>query len=67
MSENEIICYCSNITKGEIIKAIQNGAKDLKDIQKMTKACTAGNCKELSPKKRCCSVDIIKILDEYKK
>lgn len=47
---NEVICYCSNVTKKQIIEALDNGAKTLKDIQDITGACTKGLCKELNPK-----------------
>jgi len=67
MGYNEIICYCSTVTKKEIIQAINDGAKTLDDIRKITKACTVGRCKELSPRKRCCSPDIAKILEEHKR
>lgn len=59
---DEIICYCSNITKRQIMEAAANGAATLKDIREMTKACTVGRCEEMNPKKRCCSGDIIKLL-----
>ena len=49
--KDEIVCYCSNVTKGQIIEAVHNGAETLKDIQQMTGACTVGRCRELSPKK----------------
>ena len=62
--QNEIICYCSNVSKGKILEAIANGAKSLQDIRNMTGACTLGKCKELSPTKKCCSSNIIKILKE---
>lgn len=65
MNKDEIICYCSNVSKQQIIDAIHNGAKSLDDIRKMTSACTVGKCKELSPRKRCCSPDILDILKEY--
>lgn len=48
---DEIVCYCSNVTKESIITAIQNGAQNLKDIKRETGACTIGKCKELSPQK----------------
>ncbi|MDR0198522.1 MAG: (2Fe-2S)-binding protein [Methanomassiliicoccaceae archaeon] len=64
--QDEIICYCSNVTRRQIVDAIGNGAKTLQDIRDMTGACTVGRCKELSPKKRCCSGDIVKILNENK-
>ncbi len=47
---DEIICYCSNVTKKEIILALDNGAKTLSDIKKVTGACTKGLCKEMNPK-----------------
>ena len=48
MKNDEIVCYCSNVTKGQIVEALENGAKNLKDIRRMTGACTVGRCKELS-------------------
>lgn len=64
--EDKVVCYCSNVTKRQILEAVRNGAKTLSDIQKMTMACTAGDCAEKNPKKRCCSSDIIEILNEVK-
>jgi len=60
----KIICYCSNVSKDVIVQAINNGAKTLDDIRKATKACTVGRCKEFSPRKQCCSSEIVKILKE---
>jgi len=62
--ENGIVCYCSNVSKEKILEAIASGAKSLQDIRNMTGACTLGKCKELSPTKKCCSTNIIKILNE---
>lgn len=50
MTNEEMVCYCSSVTKGQIIEALDNGAKDLADIKKMTGACTLGKCKEMHPK-----------------
>ncbi|MDL2225420.1 (2Fe-2S)-binding protein [Eubacteriales bacterium OttesenSCG-928-M02] len=66
MNDNNIVCYCSNVTKVQIEQAISEGAKTLDDIRKMTGACTIGKCKELSPRKVCCSPEIVKILNQYK-
>ncbi len=49
MKNEEIVCYCSNVTKGEIVDALDKGARTLADIQEMTGACTIGNCKEKNP------------------
>ena len=64
---SEIICYCKNVSRQTIETAIKNGAKTLKDIQKITGACTGNQCKELNPKGVCCSSDIIPMLPEKKK
>lgn len=66
-NQQDIICYCKNISKQKIEVAIKDGAKTLKDIQKMTGACTGNQCKELNPKGICCSFDIIKLLPELPK
>lgn len=50
MSNEEMVCYCSSVTKGQIIDALDHGAKNLADIKKMTGACTLGKCKEMNPK-----------------
>jgi len=64
--DSEIVCYCKKVSKGEIIKAIKNGAKDLDDIQKITSANTGNQCKTMNPKGRCCAGDIKILLDMYK-
>ena len=61
---DNIICYCSNVSKDVIVQAIVNGAKTLDDIRKTTKACTLGRCKELNPRKQCCSTEIKKLLNK---
>jgi len=62
--QDEIVCYCSNVSKQKIMEAIEGGAKTLQDIRNMTGACTLSKCKEVSPRKKCCSSDIIKILNQ---
>lgn len=66
MDSQEMVCYCSNVTKGQITEALQQGAETLDDIRRMTGACTKGNCKELSPRGKCCSPVIMQIIKEYK-
>ena len=58
------ICYCKQVSEREILKAIAKGAKCLKDIQRMSNACTGNQCKELNPKGICCSGDIKKLLGD---
>ena len=66
MHENdEIICWCSNVTRGDILKAMDEGARTIDDIKKMTGACTVCNCKEMNPKHICCKGDIRRVMGEY--
>ncbi|HCL79091.1 MAG TPA: (2Fe-2S)-binding protein [Synergistaceae bacterium] len=66
MSDEEIVCYCSDVTRRQIIDALHDGAETMEDIRRMTGACTLGKCRELSPRKKCCSPIIVKIIEEYK-
>jgi NAD(P)H-nitrite reductase large subunit len=50
--DEEMVCFCSRVTAGTIRQAKQNGAVTLDDIRRDTGACTAGRCKELSPRGR---------------
>ena len=47
---DEIICYCSHVTRQDILDAMDRGARTLADIRKMTGACSIGNCQEMNPK-----------------
>lgn len=47
MNLEKVICPCYKVTKGDIVKAIENGATSYKDVKKMTKASKAcGKCKK---------------------
>ena len=65
MENHEMVCYCNNVTKGQIVEAMDNGARTLDDIRKATGACTLGKCKELSPRGTCCSPVIMAVINEY--
>jgi bacterioferritin-associated ferredoxin len=60
--KEQLICYCLRVTEQEIVQAIREGAKTLKDTQKATQACTGNQCKQLNPSGKCCSRDILKII-----
>lgn len=38
MNKDEKVCFCRNVTVGDIQKAINEGAKSLDEVQKTTKA-----------------------------
>ena len=47
MNPDKIICPCYKVTKGDVLKAIENGATSFKDVKKMTKLGKAcGKCKK---------------------
>ena len=58
LEDNDLICYCIEVSKGEIVNAIKQGATTLKEIKANTKACTGNECKEKNPNKRCCYKEI---------
>lgn len=43
--EENIVCYCLNISEADIVKAVNEGAKTLEEVQDATGAGTAcGSC-----------------------
>ena len=50
--EAETVCYCSSVTKADILRAVAAGARSLEDIKTATGACTKGRCRETSPRGR---------------
>jgi len=61
---DEIVCWCSRVAKKTLLDAIRNGATDMRAIRAATQACTLGLCKDLSPRRRCCSQDIQRLIDK---
>ena len=60
-----LVCFCSQVSKGTVLEAIQNGASDVKSIQERTQAGVGGRCKELNPRGRCCHPDLKALLKIY--
>lgn len=48
------ICYCSNLTRGEIFQAVKKGCKTIDEIQKYTNKNITGNCNKMNPLGKCC-------------
>lgn len=47
MNPDKVICPCYKVTKGDIIKAVEQGAGSYKEVKKITKAGKAcGKCKK---------------------
>lgn len=47
--KEQIICYCSQVSRGDIEQAVEKGAKTLADIKRLTGACTLHKCAEMNP------------------
>jgi len=46
MNPEKVICPCYKVTKGDIVKAVSEGAVSFKEIKKDTKVATGcGKCK----------------------
>lgn len=56
------VCYCIGVTEDTIVSAIHGGARTLEAVQEATGACTGNRCRELNPKGRCCSEDILELI-----
>lgn len=65
MENCELVCYCDNVTKGEIIAAMERGARTLTDIKRMTGACCSCKCEKMNPSGKCCAQDIALVMREY--
>jgi NAD(P)H-nitrite reductase large subunit len=50
--DTEMVCYCSQVTKADILRAKREGGRTLAEIKAATGACTQGRCKETSPRGR---------------
>ena len=44
---------------------MEQGAKTLKDIKKMTGACTSCKCAEMNPSGKCCAQDIAAVMRDF--
>jgi hypothetical protein len=63
-SGNVPICYCSNLTRGEINNAVENGCKSIDDVQNYTAKDITGLCKERNPLGKCCRNVFLKTISD---
>lgn len=50
------VCYCSEVTEEQVMNAVVNGgARNLKDVIKLTGAMKNGQCEINNPTGKCCS------------
>ena len=51
MNSEKVICPCRKVTKGDLIKAVEQGAESFKEVKKLTKVASAcGKCKKEAKK-----------------
>lgn len=53
-NDDTIICYCSDISFGEIRYAVENGSGTVREVRDFLGKHTTGNCIVMSPYKKCC-------------
>ncbi len=47
MNPEKIVCKCRKVTKGDLLKALENGASSFKEVQKATGAGSkCGKCED---------------------
>lgn len=62
---DDIVCYCRNVPKAAIVAAIDSGILSIEGIAKETTASTGDWCDHMNPQGRCCSVEIMALIEVY--
>lgn len=63
-SDNTPICYCSDLTRGEIINAVKNGCKTIDSVQKYTNKNITGKCLRKNPLGKCCRNVFLRVIKD---
>lgn len=66
-SMDTYICYCSRLSRSDILKAVKNGAETIENVQKMTTKNRTGFCKSENPVGACCRNVFLYTIEEAKK
>jgi hypothetical protein len=61
-NDNVPICYCSDLTRGEIKEAVTKGYKSIDEVQQFTKKNITGFCEQKNPLGKCCRNVFLKII-----
>ena len=62
---SQTVCYCNNISKEAIVRAIAKGAENLEQITRFTGAGKGTECAKKNPSGRCCCTDIQALVEAY--
>jgi NAD(P)H-nitrite reductase large subunit len=60
---SQTVCYCNNVNKEEIVRAIARGAETVEDVTRLTGAGKGNECATKNPNGRCCCPDIQALVD----
>lgn len=63
--EDQTVCYCGQVTKAEILGAIEKGAYTPPMIKILTGAGQGGDGETKNPRSRCCATDIKHLIETY--
>lgn len=58
--DEAIICYCSDLSRGEIKNAVKNGCRTIFDVRKYTDKMITGQCAEKNPSGMCCGKEFMR-------
>jgi bacterioferritin-associated ferredoxin len=67
ISDNVPVCYCSDLTRGEIKIAVERGCTSIGKVQKFTKKNITGHCEKMNPLGKCCKQVFQRIIKENNK
>ena len=48
------ICYCSNLSRADIIDAVKGGCRTIDEVQEFTGKSITGHCRTMNPTGKCC-------------
>jgi bacterioferritin-associated ferredoxin len=63
-SDDVPICYCSDLTRGEIKNAVRKGCQSISEVQKFTKKNITGKCEKRNPLGKCCKQVFLRTIKE---
>lgn len=62
---SQTVCYCNNVNKEQIVRAISRGAETVEAVTSLTGAGKGSECATKNPSGRCCRPDIQALIDAY--
>lgn len=65
-SDDAVICYCADLKKGEIRKALNHGCRTSGDVRKYTGKTASGNCEKKNPLGKCCKTVLSRTIKEMR-